>query len=880
MPTGYLISLGDGSLDSGDTLGTSAYSFSTASVIGTGSISFTGELYRHYNVSDYNLTGTYYEATDGNVYFVPSTFPRRMSSAEVNDHPQYPPADGIVEGTGGDDVIDGSYLDTDGDQVDSGQGTGPAGMGDSIAAGDGNDTVDGGAGDDTISGGGGSDSILGGEGDDSISGDGINDASATSESLNWSDAGADEEDISGGFTQSTGVMDVTVGFTDDGNSTGITVESTGSNYVGTGEPFDPNSTLSLTGSGVGDTSTTTITFDTNQPDSYSDNVENVTFRINDIDGSANSWQDVITITAIDANGNPVTIQLSSNGDDNINGNVITATLTPNYFTDQNGSVLVTIPGPVHSITIHYGNGYGNGQALAISDVHFDTIPLPPGDDTIDGGAGDDWISGDGGADSLMGGEGSDTLIGGDGNDTLAGGAGGDRLSGGAGMDFLDYSESDAGVNIDLGAGTASGGHATGDTLAGGLDGIIGSDWDDTLVGYDGQGADWTNVFYGGAGNDYLDGAGGDDSLYGGTGDDTILGGAGSDVIEGGDGDDLIDGGTGDDNIDGGAGADTIEGGDGSDVISGGDGSDVISGGAGSDILSGGTGDDTLTGGAGADILSGGAGNDALFLGGGDIAQGGEGDDVFHITGGGGTITIDGGEGGEGDGDTLDFGGTIDWGSINYTSTDPGNLAGSVTLADGTVVTFENIESVVICFKAGTRIQTPHGPRAIETLRAGDLVITRDNGVQPVRWAGRRRVPGTGEFAPIRFAPGTVGNDRPLFVSPQHRMLHRSATATLLFDTPEVLVAARHLVNGRSVRQVAKNEIDYVHILFDRHEIIFAEGAPSESFHPGQYGLNGVMGAAREELFALFPELRADPDSFGDTARRCLREYEARLLHPA
>lgn len=809
MPTGYLVSLGDSTLDTGDSLGTSTISFTTATTLGSGSISFDGDLFWYYPVTNYNLTGTYYEGTDGNVYFVPDTTPFQLIAGEVDSHPTYSIPDGVVEGTSGDDVIDSTYVDSDGDQIDSGTGTGVNGMGDSVEGGDGNDTIDAGAGDDTIIGGGGSDSIQGGDGNDEIVGDGVTTASATSEYLDWSAAGADEQDVSDGFTQTTGVMDVTIGFTDDGNATGFSIESTTSNYVGTGEPFDPNSTLSLTGSGLGDTSTTTISFETNNPDSYSDNVQNVTFRINDIDGSSNSWQDIITITAVDANGNTVTVSLSGTGDDSLSGGTITAGLSPDSYRDADGSVLVSIPGPLQSITIDYDNGFGSGQALAISDIHFDTIPVQPGDDTIDGGAGDDLISGEAGDDSLIGGEGSDTISGGDGDDTIAGGDGADSLSGGAGMDFLDYSASDAGVNIDLGTNTASGGDADGDTLVGGLDGIIGSDWDDTLTGYDDQGADWTNEFYGGAGDDSLDGAGGDDYLDGGADNDTLIGGAGADTLLGGTGDDL------------------------------------------------------------------------LVLDGGDSALGGEGDDVFQISGGGGgTITIDGGEGSETDGDTLDFGGTIDWGSITYTSTDPGNLSGTVTLDDGTVVNFENIENVVICFKAGTRIDTPHGARRIEDLRAGDLVITRDNGVQPIRWAGRRRVPGTGEFAPIRFATGAVGNRRPLLVSPQHRMLHKSAAATLLFDTPEVLVAARHLVNGGSIQQVQRDEVDYVHILFDQHEIIFAEGTPSESFHPGEYGLNGVMGPAREELFALFPELRADPDSFGDTARRCLREYEARLLQPA
>ena len=813
MPTGFLVSLGDGSLDSGDQLNTNATSFSTETVLGSGSITFSGRLGFRLNVTEYNMEGTYYEGTDGNVYFVPDVMPRRMDSGEVNDAPAYPQPDGVVSGTGGDDLIDASYVDVDTDQVDDGVGTGAGGMGDSIEAQDGDDTVQAGEGDDVISGGGGSDVIDGGAGNDTIYGDNVTAARSTSEFLDWSATGPDEVDISGGFTQTTGVMEVTVGFTNDGNATGFSVESSGSTYVGTGEPFDPFSTLSLTGSGQGDTSTTTISFRSTDPDSYSDDVQNVSFRIHDIDGSSDSWQDIITITAIDANGNTVTVSLSGTGDDALSDGTITASLTPNSFTDADGSILVTIPGPLQSITINYDNGFGNGQALSVSDVHFETVPVVAGDDTISGGEGDDLIYGEDGADSLSGDAGSDTIFGGDGDDTISGGDGGDSLSGGAGMDFVDYSGSDEGVNIDLGANTATGGDATGDTLAGGLDGIIGSDWDDTLTGYDGQGVDWTNVFYGGAGNDLMDGAGGDDSLFGGEGDDTLIGGAG------------------------------------------------------------------------ADVLDGGAGDDLLRVGSGDMVTGGSGDDTFELDEdwlGGGTITIEGGETGETDGDTLDFGGLVGFGDVTYTNTDDqsGGLSGFATLLDGTVVNFENIENIIICFKAGTRISTPFGPRRIEELRPGDLVITRDNGVQPVRWAGRREVKGTGDFAPIRFAPGAIGNTRPLLVSPQHRMLLRSSNVNLLFNTAEAFVAARHLVNGKSIRQVEKDCIDYVHILFDQHEVIFAEGAESESYHPGRHGLNGIMDHAREELFAIFPELRSDPESYGDTARPCLKEYEAKLLQSA
>ena len=817
MPTGYLVTLGDGSLDPGDIVGTSVFSFTSSQSIGAGSIQFTGELFRGYYVRDFTMNGTYTEASDGNIYFTPDYFPSRIHSAQVNTAPTLPTQDGVVDGTSGDDLIGAGHTDAQGDSVDDGVGTGTDGMGDSIAAMDGDDIVLGNAGDDTISGGGGSDLLFGGDGADVIYGDGITPATATTESLNWSTQARDEADISAGFTQNTGVMDVTVGLINHGNTTDFTVESSSSQYVGAGEDFNATSALEIRGSGEGDTATATISFASTQPDSYSDNVQNVSFRLGDIDGSQDGWQDLLTITAVDANGNAVAVTLNDNGDDAIGDGTITANLSRDTVTSETGSVLVEVAGPVQNITIDYDNGFSNGQLLLVSDVHFETLPVIAGDDTISGGDGNDLIFGEAGNDSLSGDAGSDTIDGGDGSDTLAGGAGGDSLSGGSGMDFLDYSQSSAGVEINLGTGTALGGDATGDTLAGGLEGIIGSDWDDTLTGDDAlgsaDGVDWTNVFFGGGGADLIDGVGGDDSLFGGAGDDTLIGGDGSDFLDGGDG---------------------------------------------------------------ADLLS---------VGAGDIASGGGGDDLFQLDQswlGGGSLSISGGSTGETLGDTLDFAGLLNDDGITYSSggDEAAGLSGYATLQDGTFIDFSDIENIIICFKAGTRITTPKGPRRIEELRPGDLVITRDNGVQPIRWCGRRQVSGTGDFAPIRFAPGTVGNARPLLVSPQHRMLLRSSNVNLLFNTAEAFVAARHMVNGKSIRVVEKPSIDYVHILFDQHEIIFAEGAESESFHPGRHGLNGIMEHAREELFAIFPELRSDPESYGDTARPCLREYEAKLLQSA
>jgi hypothetical protein len=158
-----------------------------------------------------------------------------------------------------------------------------------------------------------------------------------------------------------------------------------------------------------------------------------------------------------------------------------------------------------------------------------------------------------------------------------------------------------------------------------------------------------------------------------------------------------------------------------------------------------------------------------------------------------------------------------------------------------------------------------------------MVVTRDNGPQPLRWTGSRRVRGTGDHAPIRFAPGAVGNTAALWVSPQHRMLHVSPRATLYFGDPEVFLSARHMVNGTSITVIDRDLVGYYHLMFDRHEVIFAEGAPAESFHPGQQGLRALSDASRADLFARFPALRGDPNTYGPTARPCLKGFETRML---
>ena len=181
-----------------------------------------------------------------------------------------------------------------------------------------------------------------------------------------------------------------------------------------------------------------------------------------------------------------------------------------------------------------------------------------------------------------------------------------------------------------------------------------------------------------------------------------------------------------------------------------------------------------------------------------------------------------------------------------------------------------------CFTRGTMIATADGERPVEDLQAGDLVMTVDHGPQPLIWIGRTAVAAEGKLAPIRFAAGVLGLDRPLLVSPQHRMLIDDWRASYLFGHTEALVAAHTLVNGDSVTRVEGGEVEYFHLLFQRHEIIVANGAKSESYYPG----HAVTASDREtqsEILHLFPELAGPNPMLPETARPVVHPREARAI---
>ncbi len=193
---------------------------------------------------------------------------------------------------------------------------------------------------------------------------------------------------------------------------------------------------------------------------------------------------------------------------------------------------------------------------------------------------------------------------------------------------------------------------------------------------------------------------------------------------------------------------------------------------------------------------------------------------------------------------------------------------------------------VVCFTPGTMLDTADGPIAVEQLVAGDKVQTKDNGAQEVLWVGQRHVSGARLYAmpdlrPIRIRDGALGEDRPtgdLLVSPDHRMLVKGPAALALWGEREVLVAARDLINDtRILRDLSVKSVTDIHLMLEGHNILFANGMETESFHPAAAELASIGEDQREKLFDIMPDLRLDVASYGPMSRRVLSRAEAALI---
>lgn len=193
---------------------------------------------------------------------------------------------------------------------------------------------------------------------------------------------------------------------------------------------------------------------------------------------------------------------------------------------------------------------------------------------------------------------------------------------------------------------------------------------------------------------------------------------------------------------------------------------------------------------------------------------------------------------------------------------------------------------VICFTTGTRIRTPEGETHVERLAVGDMVQTKDDGAQEILWIGQRRMSGARLYAmpelrPVRLRAAALDQDVPdedLLVSPHHRILFSGPNAQALFNQSEVLVSASDLINDNTVFvDHTVKEVTYVHLLLSRHQVVWANGVATESYHPANTTLKTVDAAQRAGLLELFPDLKRDLHSYGPFTRRNLDRSEAAIL---
>jgi Ca2+-binding RTX toxin-like protein len=920
--------------------------------------------------------------------------------------------DGIVDGTGNNDLINTAYTgDPHGDRVDANDAVfGTLGSNDDVILGrGGDDTILAGDGDDTVLGGSGDDSIDGQGGNDILLGDAGTDATGTAgrESFEWSKAPDpsrdgtaidEDDDLTGGFQQNTGTVNVTFKVTSaspSGRDEKFTYDEQNINgVVGDGSTVNKNSAFDSLANKHG-SSIFSLDFD--------NEVGNVSFNINDIDNKG-----AVKIIAYDAAGNKLDVDLTGGSGVQLSssGNVYTAK-SLGGDEEANGakySVNVSIDGPVARIEfVHTGSTDGD-SGINVTDVFFDNPAsfviddTSMGDDTIHGGDGDDLIYGDSGSapavvrenfewegvstrqinDGFSQDTGNVTVTFKQVIDTGSHAAeastatlntdgvvsNGDPVDNNSSLESVTHGKGNKGqfqwefsdavanvsfnvndldndgivkieaydvngnlipVNLSSGSGISlsdtdgAPGKETADSR-GGNEHVNSSKFNlnvhipgpvakivmtHTQDGSNNSGVNVTEMYYDTWVGELSPGEeGGNDVITGDAGNDTIYGEGGNDSIDGGADDDYIEGNNGDDTIVGGSGNDTIYGDTPGAVTPAAFGPATLrtavvaasTAGPGNDSISGGAGDDFIDGGAGNDTIRGEAGNDTML--------GGDGEDLFLDVNGG--DTIDGGSGPLAtDYDVIDLTGSLNGGGYRFENMRPDTDAGDTVDdgsrndgQDGTIVftdaagketgrlDFTNIESIVPCFTPGTLIATAKGQRRVEDLRQGDMIITRDNGLQEIAWVGQKPLTQNDfidrpELKPILIKAGSLGEDMPerdIMVSPNHRMLIADKGVSMYFDEPEVLAAAKHLVGKDGINHVDVADTSYIHFMFERHEVVLSDGTWTESFYPGDYTIDGLGSAQRDEILALFPELETEMGIRNyRTARPTIKKYEAKLL---
>ena len=190
------------------------------------------------------------------------------------------------------------------------------------------------------------------------------------------------------------------------------------------------------------------------------------------------------------------------------------------------------------------------------------------------------------------------------------------------------------------------------------------------------------------------------------------------------------------------------------------------------------------------------------------------------------------------------------------------------------VTAPQPERCTPCFTPDAMVTTQRGEVAVQHLQAGDRVITRDNGIQPVRWVGKTQMflqdfQAEPHLLPVLVRQGSLGKglpERDLMVSPNHRLLVANERTSLRFTEREVLVAAKHL-SVPGVHTVQSSGTTYIHFMCDRHEVVLVNGIWTESFQPEDQSLKTIGNAQRLEIYEIFPELKTEAGRAAYTSAR-------------
>ena len=193
---------------------------------------------------------------------------------------------------------------------------------------------------------------------------------------------------------------------------------------------------------------------------------------------------------------------------------------------------------------------------------------------------------------------------------------------------------------------------------------------------------------------------------------------------------------------------------------------------------------------------------------------------------------------------------------------------------------------VVCFTPGTTILTSDGPRDVASLVEGDFVQTADNGRAEILWLASRRITGARmkaipSLTPVRLRAGALDKDVPdagLLVSHDHQIVLCGSRAQTLYNAEEVLVTARDLINDHSIiRDHGQREVTYIHMMLPKHEVVFANGVATESFHPASAELTMMDENQRDRMFDRLPNQTGGVQNYGEYARRVLSDSEAAIL---